>query len=102
MRDKTSDTTKPTQEGLGQPAIPFGCFHFLDKHGQHHGLKGWNAHYLTNDKACMPDNIYSGAGTRLMINRDNNSIRDIRMHAITHRVNAPLVKDHMLHVKVYK
>jgi hypothetical protein len=35
--DRTSSTTEPTRKGPERQAIPLGCFHFPDKHGQHHG-----------------------------------------------------------------
>jgi hypothetical protein len=38
--------------------------------------------HITNAKVRMHDNIYSGVGTCLMTDRDNNSIKDIRMQAV--------------------
>jgi hypothetical protein len=66
-----SGTAEPTREGPERLAFPLGCFHFLDKHGQHHGPEGRNTHYLTSSKVCMPDSIYLGAGTHLITDHNN-------------------------------
>jgi hypothetical protein len=55
---------------------------------------------LTNAKAHIPNSIYSGAGTHLITDH-NNELDQGYMHACR-RVNAPPVKGHMLHVKVYE
>jgi hypothetical protein len=49
----------------------------LGKHDQYDGHEGEGTHYLTNDEARMPDNIYPGAETRLITDRDNGSITGI-------------------------
>jgi hypothetical protein len=66
--------TRPTRYGSGHPAIPLGYLCSLGRHDQHCGHKGGGTHYLTNDEASMPDNIYPGAETHLITDRDNDLI----------------------------
>jgi hypothetical protein len=66
-----SGTAEPTQDGPERQALPLRCLHFLDKHVQHRNPKGRNTHSLTNGKVCIPDSIYSRAGTHLITDRNN-------------------------------
>jgi hypothetical protein len=61
--------------------------------------------HLTNNKASMPNSIYPGAETCLIIDRDNDSIKGIYVH---HPWSPPtlghdsLVKNHILRVKIHE
>jgi hypothetical protein len=80
--NRVGGIAKPTREGFGHPAIPLGYLHSLGKHDQYRGHEGEGTHYLTNDKASMPDSIYPGAETHLITDRDNNSVKGIRTSAV--------------------
>jgi hypothetical protein len=70
------------REGFGHRAIPLGYLHSLGKHGQHRGHEGGGIHYLTNNKASIPDTIYPGVEARLVTDHDNDLIKGIHISAV--------------------
>jgi hypothetical protein len=80
--NRVDGIARPSREGSGHPAIPLEYLHAMGKHGQHRDHEGVGTHYPTNDKASVPDSVYSGAETHLITDRDNDSIKGIRTSAV--------------------